>query len=268
MTKFETDGFLSAEISEFETTISARYAEKFKLATETNRLTHRVIYAIKPHSEHVPDLLLATLLIREASSYQGLLILLSKGLETQAKGLLRILAELMFVTGAIRKDENFVSEYVLSEDISRVKSLEAIARDKQSRGEDVDEKTKELIAALREKIRKDELSTFSTEQIARKAGLSSYYDTLYRFTSMAVHASPRELNTAFELDSSGNVVALNYGPVVADLDMHLDYAISMMLYAVHEVASHFKIDVIAEIESLQQANNALARPSIQGEKAR
>lgn len=266
MTKFETDGFLSTEIAEFERTIAARYAKKFELATETNRLTHRVIYAIKPHNEHVPDLMLATLLIRQASSYQSFFILLSKGLETQAQVLLRILAELMFVTGAIRKDEKFVNQYVLSEDISRVKSLEAIARDKQSRGEDVDEKTKELIATLREKIRSEDLTTFSTERIAQIAGLSSYYDNLYRFTSMAVHASPRELNGAFELDSSGNVAALNYGPIVEDLDLYLDYAISMMLYALHEVASHFKIDVIAEIESLQRANNALAGPSIQGER--
>src|ERR1700722_17115316 len=143
MTTFETDGFLSAEISGFERTIAARYSKKLELATETNRLTHRVMYSIKPHSEHVPDLMLAALLIRQASSFQGFLILLSKGLETQAQVLLRNLAEMMFITGAIRKDQEFVTQYVLSEDVSRVKSLEAIVKDKQSRGEDVNEKTKE-----------------------------------------------------------------------------------------------------------------------------
>ena len=131
MTTFETDGFLSAEISGFERTIAARYAKKFELAAETNRLTHRVMYSIKPHSEHVPDLMLAALLIRQASSFQGFLILLSKGLETQAQVLLRNLAEMMSLSMSYPKI------------VSRVKSLEAIVKDKQSRGEDVDEKTNE-----------------------------------------------------------------------------------------------------------------------------
>jgi hypothetical protein len=265
MSTFETEGFLSSKISQVEKTIAARYPEKFQLADDTNRLTHRVIYAIKPHNEHVPDLMLAALLIRQASSFQGFLILLGKGLETQAQILLRNLAEMMFITGAIRKDDKFVTQYVLSEDISRLKSLEAIVKDKRSRGEEIDEKTKDLIVTLREKIRSEELTSFSTERIARTAGLSSYYDTLYRFTSMAVHASPRELNTAFEVDSSGNVVSVNYEPVVEDLDMYIDYGISMMLYTLHETTSHFKIDVIPEIERLQRVNSELAGPPRQSE---
>jgi hypothetical protein len=263
MTSFEADGFLSAEMAEWETAISARYSKKFKLAADTTRITNRVIHAIKPHSEHVPDLMLATLLIRQVSSYQSVLILLSRGLETQAQVLLRHVAELMFIVGAIRKDETFVSQYVLSEDISRVKSLEAIARDKRRRGEDVDEKTKELIATLREKIRNEKPTAFHAERIAQIAGLSSYYDNLYRFTSMAVHVSPRELNGAFELDSSGNVASLTYGPIVEGLDVWLDYSTSMMLYTLQDAASHFEIDVIAEIESLRSANEALAGLSTQ-----
>jgi hypothetical protein len=56
----------SAEILEFERSISGRYAKKLELAVDTNRLTHRVIYSIKPQSEHAPDLILAALLVRVA----------------------------------------------------------------------------------------------------------------------------------------------------------------------------------------------------------
>jgi hypothetical protein len=261
MTLFETDGFLSGELGKYEADIRIKYESKFQLAMKTNRLTHRVMYSIKPYNEHLPDLMLAALLIKQANAYQGVLILLGKGIETQAQILLRNLAEMMFITGAIRKDEDFVRQYVLSEDVSRLKSLEAIARDKRRRGEDIDEKTQTLIKTLREKIGTEELSPFSTERIAQIAGLSSYYDNLYRFTSMAAHASPRELNTTLEVDTSGRVLALNYGPVVDELDMHLDYGVSMMLYSLHEIASHFKIDVIADIEELQRLNAELAGPS-------
>jgi hypothetical protein len=81
MTTFETDGFLSAEILEFARTIAGRYAKKLELAADTNRLAHRVIYSIKPHSEHAPDLILAALLTRQASAFQSIVILLRNGLE-------------------------------------------------------------------------------------------------------------------------------------------------------------------------------------------
>lgn len=267
MTAFSTDGFLSTEITEFEQAITARYTRKLQLAMETNRLTHQVIYAATPHNEHALDLMLAALLVRQASAFQGVLILLEKGLETQAQILLRNLAEMLFITGAIRKDESFFNQYVLAEDVSRLKSLEALAMDKQSRGEEIDEETKKLIETLRKKIGKEKTSTFTTERIARIAGFSSYYDTLYRFTSMAVHASPRELNTVFELDSRGIVVSMKYGPVVEDLDVCLDYSTSMMLYALHEIASHFKLDVIQEIERLQNLNAQFAGPPSQSAEA-
>lgn len=207
--------------------------------------------------------MLATLLVRQASAFQGFLVLLCKGLETQAQILLRNLAELMFITGAIRKDEKFAGRYVLSEDIPRVRALEAIVRDKRRRNEDVDKKTTELIDELRAKIKRDRLTTFTVERIAEIAGLSSYYDNLYRFTSMAAHASPRELNTALDVDASGNVVSLSYEPVVDDLDMHLDYGISVMLYTLHETASHFAVDVVGDIEKLQRLNQELAGPGEQ-----
>jgi Family of unknown function (DUF5677) len=259
---FASDGFLSTEISRFEQAIAARYLKKLRLAEDTNRLTHRIIYLVKPHSEHLPELMLASLLSREASSFQGFLILLNKGLVTQAQIILRNLAEMMFITGAIGKDKTFVDKYVSSEEITRAKTLEALVRDKQRRGEEVDEETKELIKGIRAKIQSEGLATFTTERVAAIAELSSYYDTLYRLTSMAAHASPRELSAALDIDSSGNVVSVSYEPIVDDLDMYLDYGISMMLYILHEVASHFTLDAVSDIEKLQQVNRELAGPCI------
>ena len=263
MTTFETDGFLSAEILEFARTIAGRYARKFELAADTNRLTHRVIYSVKPHSEHAPDLLLAALLIRQASAFQSIVILLRNGLETQSQVLLRNLAEMMFITGAIRKDETFVERYVLAEQVGRLKALEAIVRDKHRRHEEIDADTTRLIVELRAEIERDPPEKFTTERIAGIAGLSSYYDNVYRYTSMAVHSSPRELNTAFVVDADGNVVSMRYEPVIDDLDICFDYGVTMMLYTLHETASHFDLDLVGDIENLQHINQRLAGPTVQ-----
>ena len=261
MTTFNTDGFRSAEIAEFEQAIQAKYFKKLGLADDANRITHRILYAVQPHSEHLPELVLASLLSRQASAFQAFLILLTKGLATQAQIILRNLAEMMFITGAIGKDKTFVDKYVLSEEISRVKTLEALVRDKERRGEEVDEKTTELIKEIRAKIQSEKLIAFTTERIAAIADLSSYYDNIYRLTSMAAHASPRDLSAALDTDSTGNIVSVGYGPIVDELDIYLDYGISMMLYIDHEVASHFGLNVIAEIEALQKLNREQAGPS-------
>ena len=79
---------------------------------------------------------------------------------------------------------------------------------------------------------------------------------------MAVHSSPRELNTAFVVDADGNVVSMRYEPVVDDLDICFDYSITIMLYALHETASHFGLELV-EIENLQQVNQRLAGPAAQ-----
>jgi hypothetical protein len=260
MTTFETDGFLSADIVGAERAIAARYQRKLELATETNRLTHRVIYSVKPHSEHVTELLLAALLTRQAAAFQAFLILLGKGLETQAQIILRNLAEMMFITGAIGKDKTFADKYVLSEEVSRLKTLEAIAKDQQCRGERVDGDTTRLIEELRAQTKGKRPETFTAARMAEIAGLSSYYDNLYRLTSMAVHASPRELNTAFVVDGEGNLVSMRYEPVVDDLDLYLDYAISVMLYSLHEMATHFGLGLVGDIEKVQQINQQLAGP--------
>ena len=67
MTSFDTDGFLSAEISEIEESIATTYSTRIGLAREANRLTHQVIFSVHVQNEHLPDLLLASLLIRQAS---------------------------------------------------------------------------------------------------------------------------------------------------------------------------------------------------------
>src|SRR5690606_35065844 len=107
------------------------------------------------------------------------LLLLRRGMLSPAQILLRNLAESMFIIGALGKDETFGDKYVRSEQISRKKALEALTRDMQARGQEVPPDIRELIDQLAAEIKNEGLVAFKTEQIARIAGLSSYYDSLY-----------------------------------------------------------------------------------------
>lgn len=260
MTIFETDGFLSDEMPDFETPAADKYAQKFALAADTNKSAHKLIYSVEIHNEHLPDILLATLLTRQATSFQAFYLLITKGLFFQSQILLRNVAENMFIVGAARKDPDFISKFVAAEEISRKKSLEALVRDEERRGNDVEQEVFDLIATLGELIENEQITSFTTERIAQIADLSSYYDTLYRLTSMSVHTSPRGLDSALETDDNGVIVAVTYEPKFDALDMYIDFGISMMLYTLHEIASHFERPV-NEIEALQKTNQEIAGPT-------
>lgn len=100
---------------------------------------------------------------------------------------------------------------------------------------------------------------FSAEQIAKIAGLTPYYDSLYRFTCRETHTSARALEDGLIVED-GVIVSLEYEPAAENLDMYLHYAISMMSHSLHECSQHFKLPV-DEIEALQMNNNEVAEAS-------
>ena len=256
MTEFATHGFLSDEIREFEAEILANFKNRFDLADEANKAAHEIIYSVNIH-KNLTELLLATLLTRQAASFQSFLILIQKGLMTQAEIILRNISETMFIVGAVGKDEAFAEKFVLSEEVSRKKALVRLRENHKKYKKEIDQETIDLIDELERKIREQRIETFTTERIAQIAELSDYYDTLYPLTSLAVHTSARGLDKALDVDGEGEVLAIDYGPIRQDFEMQLDAAISMTLYTFHEVASHFGVEV-EKIEQLQRKNQELS----------
>lgn len=267
MTSFESDGFLSNEILQWESDFTNRYVTKLELAMAVNRCAHRLLFSIEITSDELKDLLLSTLLARQTSTFQAFIILAQKGLLAQAEMLIRALAESMFLVGAIRKEKGFAENWILSDEISRKRNLVRLNDDRRRRGEPPDETSVALIAELEKKIRDRNIKKFTTREIAELAGLESYYDTVYGFFSMAVHSTSRSLDTALYTDRAGKVTSVEYGPVIDGLDMHLDYAISMALHVLHEIAVHFSKDP-SQIEILQQRNHELAGDIQQSDAAK
>lgn len=257
MTTFSTDGFLSDEMSAWTSDFEKQYSSKLELSLAVNRLAHKIVFDLDVGSHELRDLLLSTLLARQLSTFQGFVLLSRMGMIFQAQMLVRALAEAMFLVGAICRKPDFASQWILGDEVSRKKALVRLSDDRRRRGESPDETAVALIAELDKRIRDEGITKPSTEQIARLAGLESYYDTLYGFFSMAVHSSSRSLDKALQKDRDGKLTHVEYGPELDGFAMHFDYAISMMLYVLHEVATHFQKDV-AEIEALQKVNAELA----------
>ena len=249
MTSFKINGFLSEEMFDYEKDIQNRHKEYLELAAELNKLAHRIIYSIEVHAS-LNDLLLATLFTRQTASFQAFIVLIRKGLLTQSEIILRNILETSFIIGAIGKDGDFGKKFVFSENLSRKKALVRLSENYKKNGKEVDQETIDLIAELQKFIKDKNIKEFSIEQIAKIANLTDLYDTLYPLTSRAVHTSPRGLDKALVVNDQGELMSVDYGPVVEGFDMQLASAIDMTLYTMHEAANNFDYEV-AEIEELR-----------------
>lgn len=247
MSNFMTEGFLSGEMSRYEGQIANRYSNELDLAKDVNRIAHEIIWSIEiDRSES--SFLLATTWIRQVETFQAFLIIIGKGLFPQSEILLRSIAEAMFIVGAIGKDQTFAKNYFSSDPVSRLKTVRRITEYQRRRGITPDSETDSLIRQLEEDIEKIEeteerkIQEFRIIEIAEIAQLMSYYDTLYRLTSMAVHTLPGSLNEMFVVDTRGDGIELKYEPKLDGLEIYLVSAIDMALYTLHEVANHFSLD--------------------------
>ena len=253
-THFETDGFLSNELSRFECQVTDRYSVQLDFAKEVNRIAQETIGTVRIYRDDLSGVLMGTLLTRQSEAFQAFLILVSKGLLFQAQIILRNIAESMFVVGAISKDGTFAGDFIVPDHMSRLKFAKAMKRYHERKGssnEDLDNLIKELEKTVEVSENEDKhkrrgkrktLQPFSTEQIAKIAQMEDVYDTTYRRTSLAVHTSPTSLNEIFVVDHNDEIEALKYEPKMDDLEIWLFSAIEMTLSTLHEITEHFSLD--------------------------
>jgi hypothetical protein len=256
MATFEEQGFLADEFSFFTEEANAKYGGLISICMELNRLTQRFQYSLAIHNEHLPEIMGSILFSRVLSTYQAALLLSQKGMKHQVQMLIRCMLEPFFPLVAISKGLNFVNAFVLSEEHERLKGINKLIRYKE-RNKDSDglQELKDLAKASRLKICAEEIKPISVYDCAQKAGLQDYYDTLYSFMSNTLHASPRSLEEAIEMDRERvSIKEIKNEPDLDSFDVHLSTLADLLLKAVSATAVVFTID---EPEFVQDISNRL-----------
>ena len=250
MTDFRTDGFLSNELSHYESQIGERYSDELDFAKEVNRIAHEIIGSVQISRNKPTSRLMGTLLVRQTETFQAFLILIGKGLLFPSQVLWRNIAESMFIVGAINKDPAFAEDYIASDKVSRLKLARRVTKLQQRRGITPDIKTETLIRGLEKETDRKKAREFRTEEIAKKAQMEDYYDTVYALASMTTHTRPRSLNEVFVVGTSGEVEALDYQPKVDNLESYLLSGVEMVLLTLEGVTKHFSF--YSQIEEMKR----------------
>ena len=215
-------GFLGNEINKASKKIYDDNKDCFDFCYDLNTYAHKTMFEFKLHNKDGQECVSVALFIKALNGFQAVVILTKLGLVIEAKILLRSLIEALFLLKIVCEDKDFVPEYIRTDEINRLK-LMRIAWDSshpvfKPLKENV---TGEMIKSLESKIKKDCISSLRIEQLAIKAKMKDWYDSVYRLLSSSVHTNPRELDNYVTVDENGDIKSFVWGPRETDVGLIL-----------------------------------------------
>ncbi|MFC3652829.1 DUF5677 domain-containing protein [Dyella humi] len=193
--------------------------------------------------EDMQGLVVATFFSRTINSIQASVILIERGLSSQAKVVLRAAMESLFGLRACL-DGEFCERLVATDAVKRKKHFRK-AEQLVQRGviPDVDGVlTKDTLAQIEADIAETNARDLTTADIAKAAGLHDWYLGVYAMFSASVHTTVRDLTEYILVDGNGEIAALTNDPYLKACAGLLICAIEQMLMASTAAAAYFGFD--------------------------
>ncbi len=248
-------GFLSEEIESVVEHARDGNKELFDRLYRVNdhalSIQHRVVVA----PEDMQGLVIAAFFSRTINSIQASVILIERGLSSQAKVVLRAAMESLFGLRACL-DEEFCERLVAADAVKRRKHFRK-AEQLVQKGVIPDVNgvlTEDLLAQIEVDIAETNARDITTAEIAKAAGLHDWYLGMYAMFSASVHATVRDLREYMRVDGKGEFAALANVPDLEACAGLLICAIEQMLMASTAAAAYFGFD---QVEYWEQEHEAL-----------
>ena len=215
-------GFLSKDLAHVQNHIRNHYAKYFDVIHRVNTFCQRVKYRLSVYSLDGREIIAACVMIKILNDMQAAILLIERGMASQARTLIRTGLEALFILANICRVEGFWRSFILSDQLARLRLLRAIRDHPSALLEDVRPYvTPELIDRLNQEIREQGITEEKVEHLARRVHLQSLYDGAYRLFSQDVHTSPRALETYAAFDQDTNLVGFVCWPQADDLEAEL-----------------------------------------------
>jgi hypothetical protein len=246
---FDEAGFLSEQINQIKEEIYHQYKKNFDLCYEVSSFAEKVKYEFHIHPDNGQEVITACLFIRLLETYQAAIVLIERGFDSQVKAMIRMLLETLMVLKICCDDEKYIREYVRTDEKNRQKIMNIALKYEDNLFSEVrNYATQEIKADLDNTIKTEGITDLVWERIAAKADMSRDYDSVYRYMSMCMHTTPRELETYLDLDSDNDIASLNHLPRNSETKEHLmtvcDYMCRgvVQLLALHKL-DHYKVEM-------------------------
>ena len=261
----ETDGFLALDVDTDKKYIIEKYADFFDYAKDINRYCMAFFKQIKIGEQVDCKFIINTLFLRLLEYYQGIFILLERGMMPPAKVLTRGMLEIVFILAALEKKPSLLTCYFDQFHDGRKKALKAALQFKNdllkadAKKHDIEKQYVELKNSLGNK----EVNVLAPKQWAKEAEMEDFYNLYYVSYSNAIHSNLAALDD--HLDETTSKLFLSFGPSDKDLYYVLKCCIYVIVNAAQITASANQDDITKELESFKVKMPIFDRKYLKGE---
>lgn len=177
----DEQGFLSDDIMQCRDQIRQQYARYFDFIQRVNAFCQQAKFRIDGTSVNDQNLMAARLIIKLLADTQGAVLLVERGLASQARTLLRAACETYITLRRVCQDQEFHRLFSLSEELTLARWLKDILNDKSPSLNQIREGfrrrgiTLNDITRRQEELKKLEAKRLEISSLSKEAGLSGLY---------------------------------------------------------------------------------------------
>lgn len=235
----DKQGYLSKELDSVTEKNKNKFLPYFSLFEKLNEFAQDTVFLLEVNKQNLQQITLAALYLRILSSYQTIYLLSEKGLNTEAKIILRALFENVFRFVAIIKHPELAKQYVYQDLYHQKKTINKLFEDDPSLKKV--EKLTQITAENKRKIEEDNIQELGIIEYADKAGLMSYYRIDYTYLCSSAHSNIRDVDKLFVFDTDSKFSSFKWGPNDFEIDFALFGAINCLLIVLQKMNEVFKI---------------------------
>lgn len=252
-------GFLSPDLSKHREVLRNKYAAHFGLIEKTVAFCHATKYKLQVHNRDGQEVFAAGLFLKLIGDTEAAVLLLERGIGSQARSLLRIALECSINLANICKTDEFLKAYILISERERLKLIKGI---KGSKSADFIEFKKtladELIEEIQERLKGH--PEVKIKGLAENVGMEDFYNAQYRLYSADVHSAPISIETLFEYDADDQIRGFDWGPrVQEDFRPELIESVRLLITGLKLVSEVFDVNIASEVTELLSEFQRLGR---------
>ena len=262
----DEQGFLSDDIMQCRDQIRQRYARYFDFIQRVNTFCQQVKFRIDGTSANDQNLMASRLIIKLLADTQGAVLLVERGLASQARTLLRAACETCIILRRVCQDQEFHRLFSASEELTQVRWLKNILNDKSPPLDEIREGFRQRGITLREiRKREEELKDSGVKKVeisslAKEAGLLGLYYSAYTLYCKDTHASPYVLDSYSSPDQTGDFEDISWGPITDNLEDALLLIPRLMILGFSAIDEIVALNLGAGFDSLVTELRALENP--------
>ena len=218
MSQIEEEGFLSTESEDGKVHLIGKYQELFDYARELNHLCMEILVNLKIDWEDEHKLIVQTLFLRLVEGFQGIFLMLERGMMPESKVLTRSMLEVTFTLVALQKKPDLISAYLDQHHDSHRRSLKSALKFKNPNLREAVKKhgIEKLFIEKKKELKDKELNVLSPKEWADAAELEDFYNVYYVIYSNSIHSNLSALDD--HVDKKEDEINLSLGP--SDIDLY------------------------------------------------